>query len=128
MKLHNVAPNEITFVSLLSACSHAGMVDEGQDCYNSMILEYKIQPSREHYACMVDILGRAGKLEAAYEFIKSMPFVPHRDVWGVSLSACKVHNNVELAEIASKHVFECDDEGNEAGYYVMMSHIYAEEG
>ncbi|CAN6485855.1 unnamed protein product [Victoria cruziana] len=127
MRHSKIRPNEITFASLLSSCSHGGMVNEGWRCYNTMIHNYKIFPCMAHYVCMVDMLGRAGHLEEAHRFIVDMPTEPSKDVWGALLSACRVHRNVELAKVAAHHVFSCEGV-DDAGYHVMMSNIYAETG
>ncbi|XXG40896.1 hypothetical protein AAC387_Pa01g1496 [Persea americana] len=128
MQVSDVRPNGITFTSIISACSHAGMVDEGRRCFNLMVSDYGIIPYHEHYACMVDMFGRAGQLEEAYEFIKSLPIDPMKDVWGAFLGACRNHQNWKLADIAAQHVFACKDIGKDAGYHVVMSNIYAETG
>lgn len=119
-------PDHVTFLSLLSACSHGGLVTEGWECFNSMSRDFKVVPRPEHYACMVDLLGRAGQLNNALDFIETMPIKPDSGVWGALLGACRVHSNIELAEVASKHLFELDAEN--PGRYVLMSNIYASSG
>ncbi|XP_058089519.1 pentatricopeptide repeat-containing protein At4g33990 [Magnolia sinica] len=126
MQQEGVKPDHITFVSLLSACSHAGLVDQGQQCFQLMRECYKIEPTVKHYACMVDLLGRAGHLDTAYEFIESMPVRPDASVWGALLGACRIHGNVELGALASDRLFEIDSEN--VGYYVLLSNIYAKIG
>ncbi|XP_068661118.1 pentatricopeptide repeat-containing protein At2g20540-like [Aristolochia californica] len=126
MQASEVKPNGTTFTCLLSACSHTGMVTEGCRLFNSMVCDYGILPFCEHYTCMVDMFGRAGRLNEAYEFIKSLPVEPSRDTWGAFLSACRIHNNFKLAETAGEHILNCNDGTEEAGYHVMMSNIYAE--
>ncbi|GLU09255.1 hypothetical protein SLE2022_261250 [Rubroshorea leprosula] len=121
-----VKPDHVTFVSLLSACSHSGLIDEGQWCFHVMQEHYQIQPSLKHYGCMVDLFGRAGHLEMAYNFIKGMPVEPDASVWGALLAACRIHGNVDLGTSASKHLFEVDSEN--VGYYVLLSNIYANAG
>ncbi|XP_058079695.1 putative pentatricopeptide repeat-containing protein At3g49142 [Magnolia sinica] len=128
MQVLDMRPNVITFTSILSACSHAGMVNEGRQCFDSMVCDYGITPCHEHYACMVDMFGRAGRLKEAYEFIRSMPVEPTKDVWGAFLGACRNHRDWKLAEIAAQHIFGCKDIGMDAGYHVVMSNIYAETG
>ncbi|XP_077241122.1 putative pentatricopeptide repeat-containing protein At3g49142 [Tasmannia lanceolata] len=123
-----VRPNNITFTSILSSCSHAGMVNEGCSCFDSMIRDYGIVPCREHYACMVDMFGRAGQLEEAYEFIISMPLEATKDVWGAFLGACRTHRHWKLAEIAAQNIFRCKDISQSAGYHVAMANVYAETG
>lgn len=119
-------PDFITFTSLLSACSHSGLTEEGQRYFDSMTKEYGIKPSMEHYACLVTLLGRAGKLKEAYLAIKKMPFEPDACVWGALLSSCRVHHNLTLAEVAARKLFEL--EPNNPGNYVLLSNIYASKG
>ncbi|OMO63223.1 hypothetical protein COLO4_32647 [Corchorus olitorius] len=126
MREEGVKPDHITFVSLLSACSHAGLVDEGQWCFHVMQAEYGIQPILKHYGCMVDLFGRAGHLEMAYDFIKSMPVKPDASIWGALLGACRIHGNIDLATFASDRLFEVDSEN--VGYYVLLSNMYANTG
>ncbi|XP_052208196.1 pentatricopeptide repeat-containing protein At4g33990 [Diospyros lotus] len=121
-----VKPDHVTFVSLLSSCSHSGLVDQGQWCFHVMQQEYRIEPGLKHYGCMVDLLGRAGYLEKAYCFIKSMPLQPDASIWGALLGACRIHGNIELGKFASDRLFEVDIEN--VGYYVLLSNIYANVG
>eukprot|EP01018_Ginkgo_biloba_P018427 Gb_38158 [translate_table: standard] len=123
---HGMKPDPITFVSVLSACSHAGLVDDGCRCFHNMIHDYGITPRVEHYACMVDLLGRSGLLDEAYMFVKRMPLEPSASVWGSLLSACKIHRNSVIAEHVAERLFELEPEN--AGSYVMLSNIYAEDG
>ncbi|XP_028778483.1 pentatricopeptide repeat-containing protein At4g33990 [Neltuma alba] len=126
MLAQGVKPDHVTFLSLLSACSHAGLVDQGQWCFDIMQKEYGIMPSLKHYGCMVDLLGRAGYLEKAYSLVSNMPLKPDASIWGALLAACRVHGNVALGTLASKHLFEVDPEN--VGYYVLLSNIYANVG
>lgn len=119
-----VEPNIITFVSVLGACSHVGLVEEGKSFFESMVRKYNIIPSVEHYACMVDLLGRAGQLDEAANIIEMMRIEPDPVVWGSLLGACRIHGNVELAERASIRLFEL--EPLNAGNYVLLADIYAE--
>eukprot|EP01018_Ginkgo_biloba_P037044 Gb_11000 [translate_table: standard] len=121
-----IKPDDITFTGVLSACSHAGMVDEGQHYFDCMTKDYCITPSILHYACMVDILGRAGRLDEAQDFIKVMPLEPDACVWGALLGACKIHCNIELGERAAETLFRLEPEN--AGNYVVLSNIYAAAG
>ncbi|CAK9213816.1 unnamed protein product [Sphagnum troendelagicum] len=121
-----VKPDDITFVCLLSACSHAGLVDEGMCCYASMITVYMISPKLEHYSCMVDLLGRAGKLHEAENMIKAMPGKPYVPAWRALLAACKIHGNVEMGERVAKEFLELEPEN--AVDYVLLSNIYAAAG
>lgn len=122
----SIKPDHITFVSVLSACSHAGLIDEGWETFNSMHRDFGVTPRPEHYACMVDLLGRAGKLNEAQRFIKKMPMKPESGVWGALLGACRIHSNVEMAEMAAKSLFDLDAEN--PGRYVILANIYASSG
>ncbi|KAL7234389.1 hypothetical protein ACSBR1_017900 [Camellia fascicularis] len=119
-------PDHVTFLTIISACGHAGQVDEGKSYFESMTEEYGIEARLEHYACMVDLFGRAGRLDEAFKIITSMPFDPDAGVWGTLLGACRVHGNVELAELASRHLFELDPQNS--GYYVLLSNLQANAG
>ncbi|KAF3786712.1 Pentatricopeptide repeat-containing protein [Nymphaea thermarum] len=122
----HVKPNSVTFIGLLTACNHCGLVDEGLQYFLSMSAVYGLHPSADHYACMVDLLGRAGRLEEAYELIRSMPMTPHTGVWGALLLACNIHCNVKLGEIAAHQCFKLEPEAS--GYYVLLCNIYASAG
>jgi len=126
MREQDVKPDEVTFLSVLSACSHSGQVEEGKNWFRSMRLDYKLQPIMKHYACMVDMLGRKGDLMGAHEFIKSMPVEPDAAVWGALLGACRIYGDVELGKIASNRLFAVDPYN--VGYYVLLSNIYARAG
>lgn len=115
-------PNCVTFTSVLSGCSHSGLVDEGHAVFDSMTRVYRLEPSIEHYACMVDLLGRAGSIGEALGLIKGMPVEPAASVWGALLGACAVHGNVEVAEIAAASLFELEPEN--ASNYVALCGVY----
>ncbi|KAG0463674.1 hypothetical protein HPP92_019276 [Vanilla planifolia] len=119
-------PDGVLMVSVLSACSHSGLYKRGMRYFLSMKDVYGVQPRAEHYACMVDLMGRAGRLKDALELIHSMPVEPDGAVWGALLAACKVHKNVELGEMAFEHVAEL--EPTNVGYYVLLSNIYLAAG
>ncbi|XP_047977058.1 pentatricopeptide repeat-containing protein At3g62890-like [Salvia hispanica] len=119
-----VKPNDVTFIGLLNACSHMGLINEGRAFFARMTSDFAITPSIEHYGCMVDLLSRAGLLQEAYEFIKQMPTTPNAAIWGALLGGCKVHKDVEMAEVAMKHIHELDP--NNDGYYVVLANIYSE--
>ncbi|KAL3743184.1 hypothetical protein ACJRO7_018479 [Eucalyptus globulus] len=121
----HICPNSVTFAGLLTAYSHTGLVEEGYRSFNSM-KNYGLVPSADHYGMMVDLLGRAGHLEDAYNLIKTMPMQPHAGVWGALLLACRLHNNVEIGEIAARHCFKLDPD--RAGYQSLLSNIYASVG
>eukprot|EP01018_Ginkgo_biloba_P030679 Gb_05648 [translate_table: standard] len=126
MQQAGMRPDDITFTAVLSACSHAGLVDEGFQYFDSMSQNYCIKPTVEHYACMIDLLGRAGHLDEAHDFINNMPLKPSASVWGALLGACSIYQNVELGERVSEHLFEL--EPTNTGNYVLLSNIYAAAG
>uniref|UniRef100_A0A9I9DX71 DYW domain-containing protein n=1 Tax=Cucumis melo TaxID=3656 RepID=A0A9I9DX71_CUCME len=121
-----VKPNAVTFIGILHACSHMGMVEKGRKYFASMTRDYGIVPRIEHYGCMVDLFSRAGLLQEAHEFIMNMPIAPNGVVWGALLGGCKVHKNIKLAEEATRHLSKLDPLND--GYYVVLSNIYAEAG
>ncbi|XP_034710302.1 pentatricopeptide repeat-containing protein At3g49170, chloroplastic-like [Vitis riparia] len=119
-------PNEITYVAVLSACSHVGMISEGQKHFNSMYKEHGIVPRMEHYACMVDLLGRSGLLVEAMEFINSMPLMADALVWRTLLGACRVHGNTELGRHAAEMILE--QEPDDPAAYILLSNLHASAG
>jgi pentatricopeptide repeat protein len=118
--------NDVTFVCLLSACSHAGLADEGLHYFDSMGSVYCISATLENYACIVDLLGRAGRLLEAEDFVNTMPFEPNVDVWKTLLGACKIHGHVQMGERIAKRVVDLDPA--DAASYVLLSKIYAAAG
>ncbi|KAF5179814.1 Pentatricopeptide repeat-containing protein [Thalictrum thalictroides] len=124
-------PNSITFVSLLSSCSHSGLIDEGCYYFNLMVTKYNIQPCLEHWTCIIDMFGRAGRLEEAYHMIQNG--LPQEGdpgslsdcaaVWGALLSACRMHVNVELGELASQQLSRLSP--HNCGYYTLLSNLYS---
>eukprot|EP01018_Ginkgo_biloba_P010984 Gb_29028 [translate_table: standard] len=126
MQKVGIKPNHITLVGVLSACSHAGLVDEGRHYFDSMLVEHGITATTEHYTCMVDLLGRAGCLDEAEEFVNSMPFEPNASMWGALLGASRIHGNMELGKRAAEHIFKLEPEN--AGMYVLLSNMYAAVG
>lgn len=125
MKEEDIEPNGVTFIGVLYACSHAGLVEEGQKLFSSMINEHGIAPRHEHYGCMVDLYCRANHLRKAMELIESMPFAPNVIIWGSLMSACQVHGEVELGEFAAKQILELEPDHD--GALVVLSNIYAKE-
>ncbi|XP_071729762.1 pentatricopeptide repeat-containing protein At5g15300 [Rutidosis leptorrhynchoides] len=119
-------PNEISFVGVLVACSHAGRVQEGREYFRLMRDKYKIEPNERHYGCMVDLLGRAGLLIEAFEFVDQMKIKPNGVIWRTLLGSCKVHNNVELGRLANEQLLKL--RWSESGDYVLLSNIYASQG
>lgn len=117
-------PDHLTFTAALTACIHAGIVQYGESLFKMMQDKYAIKPRLEHFACMVDLLGRAGKLDEAYNLIQSMPIEPDLFVWGAFLGACRQHGNMDLAEIAAKQLAKLEPES--AGSSVLLSSLYAD--
>eukprot|EP01018_Ginkgo_biloba_P031701 Gb_03137 [translate_table: standard] len=126
MKRSGIKPNNITFISVLSACSHAGLVDEGHCYFESMDRDHGIMPLPQHYACMVDLLGRAGRLAEAELFINKMPSEPSALVWRTLLSACRIHGNMDLGVHAAERILQLEPQNHAA--YVLLSNIYAAVG
>ncbi|XP_058109545.1 pentatricopeptide repeat-containing protein At5g59600-like [Magnolia sinica] len=126
VRKENVKPDHLTFTAVFTACCHAGMVEVGQKLFNSMQEEYGIEARLEHYACIVDLLGRAGKVTEAYDLVKTMHVEPDSFVWGALLGACRHHRNVELAKVAASHLFEL--EPGSAGSSVLLSNVFADAG
>ncbi|XP_038904117.1 pentatricopeptide repeat-containing protein At5g15300-like [Benincasa hispida] len=118
-------PNRITFIALLIACSHKGLVAEGRHFFNLMITKYKITPDLKHYGCMIDLLSRWGFLQEAYVMIKTCPFSSCSILWRTLLGGCRVHRHVELGEESFRKLAEL--EPGKDGDYVLLSNIYAEE-
>ncbi|CAL5428196.1 unnamed protein product [Camellia sinensis] len=120
---NDVRPNEVTFVGVLSACSHSGFVDKGFYYFEAMTRCYGLTPWLEHYGCMVDLLGRANLLVEAVKFIKSLPIRSDAVIWRSLLFACRSHGNIELAEFAANKIEEL--EPRECGACVLLSNVYA---
>ncbi|GMH04738.1 hypothetical protein Nepgr_006578 [Nepenthes gracilis] len=120
------APDHISYMSVLMACSHAGLVQEGRHYFNCMKNDHGIYPRHEHFACMVDLLGRAGLLEEAKNVIVGMPYIPNAIVWGALLAACRNYGDTELAEFAVSKLQELDVQ--ESGSYVLLSNMYSDSG
>ncbi|KAI3411507.1 uncharacterized protein J3R85_017934, partial [Psidium guajava] len=126
MQSANQEPNGVTFLAILSACTHVGLVEEGWNYFKSMKSLYGIEPGPDHYACMVDLLGRAGLLDEAIFLISSMPLEPHPGVWGALLSAGKIHSRVDLAELAAQKLIKLQPDN--ATTYVVLSNLYYTSG
>ncbi|KAK8278234.1 hypothetical protein V6Z11_D09G029100 [Gossypium hirsutum] len=119
-------PNDVTFVSILSACSHAGLLLQGIEIFHMMVNNYGLHPGSEHYGIVVDLLGRTGELEKAMDIINRMPVPVEPHVWGALLAACRIHHNVEIGEVAAKNLLCLDS--NHAGYYILLSNMYGVDG
>ncbi|XP_008785939.2 pentatricopeptide repeat-containing protein At3g29230 [Phoenix dactylifera] len=126
MKREGIRPDGVTFIGVLCACTHVGLIEEGQYYFSSMERDYGIVPQIEHYGCMIDLLGRGGLLNEAFDLTKSMPLEPNAIIWGTLLGACRVHNNVSLAEKVVEKLVRM--EPSDAGNYAILSNIYAAAG
>ncbi|CAA6664231.1 unnamed protein product [Spirodela intermedia] len=126
MKSEGPPPNRLTFLSVLSACSHSGLAVEGREIFNSMKRDFSLTPSLEHYACMVDLLSRAGSLPEACAFIEEMPIRPDTGVWAALLGGCRVHGDLSMAETATERLLRLDPRC--ATGYVLLASVYAEAG
>lgn len=119
----------ITFVAVLSACSYAGLVDEGLEIFELMKKEYNIQPSTAHYCCVADMLGRVGRVVEAYEFVKRLGEEGNvLEIWGSLLGACRIHEQFELGKVVAEKLLELETGNDTTGYRVLLSNMYAEEG
>ncbi|KAL5203673.1 hypothetical protein ABZP36_008544 [Zizania latifolia] len=116
-------PDYVTFVALLSACSHAGLVDKGIDYYNSMASMFGVSPGIKHCVCIVDLLGRLGRFSEAEKFIEEMPVLPNDLIWRSLLSSSRTHKNLEIGRKAAKKLLELDPFDDSA--YVLLSNLYA---
>ncbi|KAF8399780.1 hypothetical protein HHK36_015650 [Tetracentron sinense] len=123
MVIADVKPNHVTFTCVLSACSHSGLLEEGQRYFGMMSEEFGIAPMLNHYACMVDLLGRAGQLSKAEKLIENMPVEPDSSIWGSLLGACRIYGDLDLGERIADRIFQLNP--THAGYHVLLSNIYA---
>ncbi|XP_050885321.1 pentatricopeptide repeat-containing protein At2g39620 [Lathyrus oleraceus] len=126
MQETNVHVDSISYISVLSACRHAGLIQEGRNIFASMCEKHHVESNMEHYACMVDLLGRAGLFDEALSLINKIPTEPDAQVWGALLGGCKIHSNVTLGEVALHHLVKL--EPRNAVHYVVLSDIYAQCG
>lgn len=126
MEATGIVPDHVTFIAVIFACSHAGLVEEGLACFQRMKTDYHIEPRIEHYACMVDLLSRSSFLAEAEELILAMPLKPDASIWGALLSACRVTRDALIAERVLERILALDSD--DAGYYVLASNIYASIG
>ncbi|XVF46081.1 hypothetical protein PTKIN_Ptkin02bG0259500 [Pterospermum kingtungense] len=123
-KVKEVKPNEVTFIAIFAACSHSGMVSEGLNLFYRMKDEHGVKPTTDHYACIVDLLGRARQVKEAYELINSMPSeLDKTGAWSSLLGSCRIHQNVEIGEIAASNLLQL--EPDVASHYVLLSNIYS---
>ncbi|KAJ9167405.1 hypothetical protein P3X46_022060 [Hevea brasiliensis] len=126
MNKNNIKPDHVTMVAVLSACSHSGLVTEGKMLFQKMCSAYGIVPRLQHFACMVDLYGRAGLLHKAKEMIAKMPYRPTSAMWATLLGACRIHGNTEIGEWAAEKLLEMRPENS--GYYVLIANMYAAAG
>lgn len=126
METRGLDMDSITFIGVITACAHTGLVEEGRTYFNSMVKDHQISPTMEHYSCMVDLYSRAGRLEVAFSLIKGMPFPANATVWRTLLGACRVHRNVALGELAAKKLISLEPMHSAA--YVLLSNIYGAAG
>ncbi|KAK9274427.1 hypothetical protein L1049_019242 [Liquidambar formosana] len=125
MREDGIDYDSVSYIAVLSACSHGGLVEKGWKYFDDMQAR-NIKPTQMHYACMVDLLGRAGLMEDAAELIKGLPIVPDANIWGALLGACRIYGNIELGAWAAEHLFKLKPE--HCGYYLLLSNMYAEAG
>ncbi|XP_022767277.1 pentatricopeptide repeat-containing protein At3g62890-like [Durio zibethinus] len=123
MESIGLIPDSVTFVAVLSACSHSGLIEEGKELFRLMPDVYGIKPHMEHYGCMVDLLGRNGCLDEAYDLIQSMPFEANSVIWRALLGACKLLGNVKIGDVASQKLIEL--EPDHGARYVLLSNMLA---
>ncbi|KAF3437256.1 hypothetical protein FNV43_RR20009 [Rhamnella rubrinervis] len=126
MKERGTQPDEVTFLAILSACNHAGLVEEGQKIFYNVMEAGELALTIEHYACLIDLLGRSGKLEDACEVVRTIPMKPSTRIWSSLISACKVHGRLEIAEMLAHMLIESEPEN--AANYTLLSMVYAETG
>ncbi|CAL0332158.1 unnamed protein product [Lupinus luteus] len=130
MEAYGVKPNETTFTSLLSSCCHAGLVEEGLQLFYDIKSKFGVTPQIQHYGCIVDLLGRAGQLREAYDFIMEMPISPDAVIWRSLLGACKIHGDVVMGEKVGKFLLQlqelsCAESAPKSEDYVALSNVYA---
>ncbi|KAJ0966111.1 hypothetical protein J5N97_027249 [Dioscorea zingiberensis] len=126
LQTSNILPDHVTFTAVLSACSHAGLVDEARLLFSSMFEDYGLEPGRDHYSCIIDLLGRAGHLDEAEKILNSMPYRVDAQIWWALLSACSTHGNARLGGIAAKSILELEPDN--AAVYILLSNLNAVAG
>ncbi|KAL7217476.1 hypothetical protein ACSBR2_010848 [Camellia fascicularis] len=126
MECEGLKPNDVTFLTLLFACSHAGLTAEASECFNNMVGKYNILPRAEHYSCMVDAFARGGQLEEAYILIQKMNIKPNASLWGAILVACNIYGDMSLGEVAAWHLFNIEPE--KSVNYVVLARTYVVVG
>lgn len=126
MEHERMKPNGVTFLSLLFACSHTGLINKGSELFNAMVSKYGILPQAEHLSCMVDLFARGGQLEAAYDLIRLMNIEPTSSLWGAILGASNIYGNMNTGEEAATHLFNMDPE--KSVNYIALAGLYAGAG
>ncbi|XP_030513745.1 pentatricopeptide repeat-containing protein At3g29230 [Rhodamnia argentea] len=126
MEEEGFEPDGVTFIGVLCACTHAGLVDEGLDYFNYMERDFRIVPQVEHYGCVIDLLGRRGRLKEAFALVQRMPIEPNAIIWGTLLGACRIHNNTDVASEVVSHLIKLDT--SDSGNFSLMSNIHATTG
>ncbi|KAL6583453.1 hypothetical protein OROMI_005531 [Orobanche minor] len=119
----DIKPNLVTFIGVLIACSHGGLVEQGKHFFEKMESYYGVKPCVDHYNCMIDLLGRAGRLDEALNLIKSMPIKPNAGIWGALLGSCRVYSNPGIAEVAARNLFKLEPVN--IGNYILLADVYA---
>ncbi|KAK4799665.1 hypothetical protein SAY86_025030 [Trapa natans] len=122
----DILPDEVTFIGLLNACTHGGEVERGKAYFEAMARDYNLQPCIQHYGCLIDLLGRAGKFEEALEVVRGMKIQPDEVIWGALLNGSRLHGRIDLAEVAVGKLIELDPDNG--GYRTMLANIYGEQG
>ncbi|PUZ63015.1 hypothetical protein GQ55_3G033900 [Panicum hallii var. hallii] len=126
MQQAGISPNEVTYLSMLSVCGHAGLVEEARCYFSLLISDQTAEPNVLHYSCMVDVLGRSGRTDEAWELIQQMPFEPTTSMWGSLLGSCRKYRNIGLARLAAEQLFKLEPENG--GNHALLSDVYAASG
>ncbi|XP_050271589.1 pentatricopeptide repeat-containing protein At5g50390, chloroplastic-like [Quercus robur] len=126
MLREKMRPNHITFLAVLSACSYSGLSERGWEYFKSMSRDHKIKPRAMHYACMIELLGQEGLLDEAFALIRSAPFKPTANMWAALLTACRVHENLELGKFAAEKLYGMEPE--KLNNYIVLLNIYNSSG
>lgn len=127
-EMHNIGikPNDATYVGLLSACSHAGLVEQGLEYFDTLLRDECIEVRDDHYTCLVDLCGRAGRLKEAYDLVEQLPNKVSAGVWGALLAGCNIHGDEDVGKLAAIKLLDMEPEN--AGTYMLLSNIYASSG
>ncbi|KAK6119528.1 hypothetical protein DH2020_046729 [Rehmannia glutinosa] len=126
LQMEKIEPDLVTYLAVLSACSHSGLVEESQECFTRLCNDKQVKPRVEHYACMVDVLGRAGRLKEAKDIIEKMPVRPNVGIWQTLLNACRLHKNVEMGREVGDILLRLD--GDNLVNYVLILNMFADVG